>query len=380
MNMRDFDCSLPTLKECRTVAAAKPEFREFDRGEFIVFDYMISNDSTFDSLVALNMRGIAFDKETDKVVSVPFHKFFNLGEREETQPHKVDLTKEHVILEKLDGSLIRTIALPNGQYRLGTRAGITDISMMAEEFVASRPNYDAFIREKMAYGWTLMFEFCSRKNRVVIDHPEDRLVLIGARDVITGFYKPYSDLVKGAEIYGIECVKVHIASSDSITKVHEKIKELKGEEGVVIRFYDGQMIKIKADDYVLKHSALDGLRSDRRVLEMVLDSAYDDILPLLDEDMSDRLVRYSSHVNSTLNGMKTMIGISAEDIRRERHTRKEQAQEIFSSDRLKPFAPFIFQILDDRELNLVEHLKNAGRKNMIEDAKKFGICAWSDFE
>lgn len=375
-----FDKILPTYEMCRKVAEEQPEFREFDRGDFIVFDYMISDGDTFKGQTQLNMRGIAFCSKTKRVVSAPFHKFFNLGERADTQPYAIDLNEPHVVLEKLDGSLIRTIAMPNGQYRLGTRAGITDISMMAEEFVAARPAYDRFIRDKMSYGWTLMFEFCSRKNRVVIDHPEDRLVLIGARDVITGYYKPYSDLIKARDLYGIEVVQAKAYHTDDISKIHETIKELQGEEGVVIRFYTGAMLKIKADDYVLKHSALDGLRSDRRVLEMVMDSAYDDILPLLDEDMSDRLVRYSGHVNSILKALKKAIEISAEDVRRERHTRKEQAQAIFSCDRLKPYAPFIFQILDGKELNLVEHLKNAGRKNMIEDAKKFGICAWSDFE
>ena len=72
-------------------------------------------------------RGIIFDHDGN-VISLPIHKFFNVNEKDETQSHLIDLTQPHVILEKLDGSMIRTIPLGN-TFRLGTKMGITDVSM-----------------------------------------------------------------------------------------------------------------------------------------------------------------------------------------------------------------------------------------------------------
>jgi hypothetical protein len=51
-------------------------------------------------------RGICFDQETGKVISRPFQKFFNINEKEETQQDKLDLSLEHHILEKMDGTMI----------------------------------------------------------------------------------------------------------------------------------------------------------------------------------------------------------------------------------------------------------------------------------
>ncbi|HTW70397.1 MAG TPA: RNA ligase [Acetobacteraceae bacterium] len=37
-------------------------------------------------------RGITFDAKTGAVIARKFHKFFNVGEREETLPHRIDWT------------------------------------------------------------------------------------------------------------------------------------------------------------------------------------------------------------------------------------------------------------------------------------------------
>lgn len=49
-------------------------------------------------------RGLLFDLE-GRLVSRAYHKFWNVGERRETLVENIDLSRPHVILEKLDGCL-----------------------------------------------------------------------------------------------------------------------------------------------------------------------------------------------------------------------------------------------------------------------------------
>ncbi|KMR26836.1 hypothetical protein EV34_14995, partial [Staphylococcus aureus] len=68
------------------------------------------------------------------------HKFFNISENDGVSLDKVDLNRSHLFMEKLDGSMIRPFLLSSG-IRWGTKMGITDVSMQAEEFVAKNPKY-----------------------------------------------------------------------------------------------------------------------------------------------------------------------------------------------------------------------------------------------
>ena len=175
------------------------EFKVMQKDWYTVINYMVAFEETF-SLVRershYNMkirrecRGMIFDTATGNLISRPYHKFFNVGEREETNLDKIDLTQPHVVLEKLDGSMIRPIPTPEG-FRLGTKAGITDVAMNAEYFVADKPQYREFILECINQGLTPIFEWVSRKNRIVVDYPEDNLILTAIRNTATGEYLPY---------------------------------------------------------------------------------------------------------------------------------------------------------------------------------------------
>jgi len=95
-------------------------------------------------LLRRQCRGLIFSHAGD-VISLPIHKFFNVSERDETQLHRIDLDRQHVILSKLDGSMVRPIPVGDG-YRLGTKMSMTNVSMQAEVWLADHPNYDLFIR------------------------------------------------------------------------------------------------------------------------------------------------------------------------------------------------------------------------------------------
>jgi RNA ligase len=113
------------------------------------------------------------------IMSRSFHKFFNLGEREETLPDRIDLSQPHVVMEKLDGSMIRPV-VADGYVRLGTKMGVTEVSMNAETWLTAQSDYNQkmlFLQKMIAENKTPIFEWCSRKNQIVLDYPNDNLIL-----------------------------------------------------------------------------------------------------------------------------------------------------------------------------------------------------------
>jgi hypothetical protein len=65
-----------------------------------------------------------------------------------------------------------------------------------------------------------------------------------------------------------------------------------------VRFDDGLWLKIKADDYVMKHKAKDSILQEKNVLALVLSGGLDDVLPLLDESDAADARAYRDGVES----------------------------------------------------------------------------------
>ncbi len=279
------------------------EFRVMEKDWYTVINYMVALDDTF-SLIRershYNMkmrrecRGLIFDTETGKLLSRPYHKFFNVGEREETAINKVNLYEPHVVLEKLDGSMIRPIPTKEG-FRLATKAGVTDVAMNAEVFIADKMNYRDFILEMIDDRKTPIFEWCSRKNRIVVDYPEDKLILTGIRDNENGSYVPYYKMVSAANYANIPVVKAlaGLAVQD-INLFVNQVREWDDGEGVVLRFDNGHMVKVKADDYVLRHKSKDQIGQEKNVLQTILEDSVDDLVPLLTPDDANRLKAFQN--------------------------------------------------------------------------------------
>lgn len=131
-------------------------------------------------------RGLIFYPD-GRIMSRPFHKFFNINEREETQTHAIDMMMQHVIMEKMDGSMIRPI-LVDGYVRWASKMGITSVAMQAEEFVAKNTRYKDFAIWCISEGLTPIFEWTSPFNQIVLPYEKENLTLLAVRDNLTGEY------------------------------------------------------------------------------------------------------------------------------------------------------------------------------------------------
>jgi RNA ligase len=368
----------------------REEFRVMQKDWYTVVNYAVAFEDTFQwdasdpvgSTIRRECRGLIFDTETGNLISHPYHKFFNAGEKDETQLNKINLYEPHVVLEKLDGSMIRPIPTKEG-FRLATKAGVTDVAMNAEVFIASDMDYVDLIRGLIEGGVTPIFEWCSRKNRIVVDYPEDQLILTAIRDTVTGLYIPYAEMVEIAEHAGIPVVQaVSGLAVQNIELFVKQVREWDDGEGVVLRFDTGHMVKVKADDYVLRHKSKDSISQEKNVLQTILDDSVDDLVPLLTPEDAQRVEAFQNAFWMALEDVGTEIHDLYKQIDRGQD-QKEYAT-IAVPSVLPQYQPFMFKLrkgVPIRDLLIEQISKSLGSQTKIDQIRwMFGNLNWNHID
>ena len=292
----------PTIRNISDVLPAiegRDEFVVAEKDGYTVINYNVMMADTFDCNIRRECRGIIFDSKTGDIIRRPFHKFFNVNEREETQDHVVDLSRPHAILEKLDGSMIAPFGV-NGKVIWGTKMGATDVAKPVEEFVARNPEYHVFALWMLIDGYTPIFEWCSRKQRIVLDYNEDQLILTAIRNIHYGSYVSYEQMSEWVSRFrGIPVVRQFEPQTD-MKAFLEYVSGLEDLEGFVVRFDDGHMLKLKCHWYLQIHKAKEAILQDRNIVELILEDHLDDIKAHLPAEDRERLSQFENDFNRAI--------------------------------------------------------------------------------
>lgn len=318
----------PVINHIDEVLAAVEGRKEFivaEREGFTVINYVVMMPDTFPPVNTIGLyngdhscggelyatpddrtaallrecRGITFCNETGKVVARKLEKFFNAGERPETDPALLDFGQPHVILDKLDGSMITPYLREDGSIEMHTKMGATDVARPVNNFVRDT-HYVTFMKEALEEGATPIFEWCSRANRIVIDYPVDRLVLLAVRDNVTGKYLPYEDMTAWAGHYGVEVVRQFAGTANNMRELLDQAADLTGAEGWIVRFDDGHMVKVKGDEYLELHRAVSDLANEKNIWKIVLGETGDDFKSRLAEDQRDAFTTFEGQLNNAV--------------------------------------------------------------------------------
>ena len=349
--IRTIDDVLPHIE-------GRSEFIVAEREFGYVINYVVAMQHTFDmdegdigGAIRRECRGLIFDKE-GKIMSRPFHKFFNVNEREETQTHLLDMTKHHVIMEKMDGSMIRPVRM-NGMVRLATKMGVTDIAIEAEKLLT--PEQYEWLEDAMSDNLTPLFEYIAPTNKIVIEYGEPKLVLLAMRGNFSGKYvMPNSSPFDIVSQYG--------SVEGGLSEYIARAREMSGREGDIIRFADGHMVKIKNDWYVRIHKTKDMIRFDRNIASIIINEELDDVIPLLDatdlitvREYEKRLDAAIENVLGRLEGLVTLARVLHGGVK------KEVAINFIPNLINKDDASFIFSALDGKELRpmLIKKIKTS---------------------
>jgi len=366
---------IQTIQDVLPAIEGRDEFIVVQKDGYQVVNYAVAFEDTFpavesvDDAIRRECRGLIFDAE-GKLIARRYHKFFNVNEREETQMSAIDWTRPHRILDKLDGSMISPIPV-RGNLRWTTKMGITDVAMQAEVFVASMPNYVDFAQQCIKDGYTPVFEWCSRKSRIVLDYPEDRLILTAVRKNDTGDYMDYTTLVGLGAYWHIPVVQAHEITEDLI----KTIAGWEGAEGVVVRFDDGHMVKIKAEWYVLRHKSKEAITREKNVVDYIVNDRVDDVLPFLQVEDQDRLKAFQREFwagfDQVVEGYeKYWFMVQQSGLDRKRYA-LEWKPTIEKNDGFAPVYVFgRFSGKDGRQMVLDEIRKNVGTQTKINEVRR----------
>lgn len=160
-----------------------------------------------------------------------------------------------------------------------------------------------------------------------------------------------------------------------IDELLEKVRALRGEEGIIIRFADGHMLKIKGDEYVQIHKTKDIVRVDRNIVELVLNETIDDTRAMLDpldlvrvDEVERNFWSAFENAEGRIQGLemlaRTIYGAD----------KKRVALEMVPNLVNKQDGGFIFKLLDGHSIRdvLLEHCK----KNIGSTPKYDALMEW----
>jgi len=370
-----------TFPEIRTISDVLPhiegreEFIVAEREGYTVINYVVAMADTFEmtgpddisGAMRRECRGLIFDRDGN-LMSRPFHKFFNVNERAETQTHEIDMSQPHVIMEKMDGSMIRPILI-DGYLRLATKMGVTNVAMQAEEWLAKHTHTEhlkQWLRWCIGTGVTPIFEWVSPFNQIVLAYEEADLVLLAMRDNETGeYHMPDTCPFNTVTTYG--------SMDGNILEYIDRQRGKEGREGDIIRFADGHMLKVKNDWYVRIHKTIDRIVFDRNIVNLIINEEVDDVIPMLPVVQANRVrnfeTRFWDAFKSTEDALMLLYLEAKNDYGNDR---KRIALEMVPTLQNKEDAAFIFRMLDGSNIRdlLLDHV----RKN-ISSNTKWDVCA-----
>ncbi len=285
-----------------------------DGATYHVFSYRLGSYQDFLRPDALECRGHMFriDNDGPVLVSAPFPKFFNRNENPMTMDLDFSISNVDYIANKEDGSLITTYLDANGDLQLKSKTSLT--STMAQESMELLPTIKAPFAQRplLDYchalensGHTVIMEYVSPKNRIVLPYAKCNLVVLGVRNRDTLEMWNYDDFRStGLDEYAAPNVLNFVlmkydCTSDFVNQIHAR----KGIEGYVIRLKDGTMVKCKTDEYVSLHHAKDSVTSPRRLMNVILEEASDDLKQMFvdDEQALREIENMECFVSDTVN-------------------------------------------------------------------------------
>jgi hypothetical protein len=219
-------------------------------------------------------RGLVLEKDTWKVMSMSFTKFFN---SEEGNAHKIDWNTAH-ILEKLDGSLIHvyfdwttnqwfagTTGTAEGEGEVNNKMGTT-FNQLFWDTLKEKYGLEA---NKLTKGNTYVFELTTPFNIVVKPHGESSASLLTVRNLDTLKEVSFDELTKIADSLGVPRVKSYDLNTKDIGSLLRTFENmLWHDEGYVVVDAYFNRVKVKNPAYVAVHG-LKGKTAEHNIMVIV---------------------------------------------------------------------------------------------------------------
>jgi len=292
-----------------------------DYPDIVVLNYCQISSPKFNPICD-GCRSLILEKNTWKVLSYPFQRFYNAGEGVndcESSPLKkmfpnlypvriasysnLNLKsyqiKNAIIEHKIDGSIV-TLWFFNGKWNVSTRSmayaeGQTNMgrtfAQVFEDAVRKTDFYKTLENDHLLRDYCFTFELTSAENRVVTPFTDPNITLIGARYLKEeSNYRELSrtELSHLAQVFKVDRPKTYKASS------YEELVELVNsfhclQEGVVLvwEVENGSHIRLKCKNVsylAIAHMRNNGAISPKRILTLIMENEQSEYRNYFPED------------------------------------------------------------------------------------------------
>ena len=199
--------------------------------------------------ITLSCRGLVTDNEGN-VVARPFKKFFNIEENKHTP------TEEFDVYEKMDGSL-GILFNYKGEWVLATRGSFTSDQSVKGTELLQKYDYN-----RLNPDYTYLFEIIYPENRIVCTYDFEDLVLLGMIHTKDGdevnIHSGNEDIrfKNLLNNLGFNIVRKYDGISD-YSYLKQTISN--NREGFVVKFSNGDRMKIKGEEYLRLHKIMTNL-------------------------------------------------------------------------------------------------------------------------
>ena len=226
---------------------------------------------------------------------IMLEKFWNINYCPETQYDIVKHKKIKNIYEKLDGSLITFIELPNKDILAKTKGGFdNEESIMSNELLKEdKVKYD-FVSYCINNNIAPTFELTTFR-RGVLKYDKNELTLLKLRNNETGKYIDiYSDFV-------VERIKRPISYNYTLEELLELQKTQKNVEGYVVQFEDDTQLKCKTQWYFERHKIYsESIYRENDLIKMIVDNKIDDVLEQIGNDENHSAINLINEIQAKI--------------------------------------------------------------------------------
>lgn len=328
-------------------------------GELVSLKYN-QIESPMHEPIVQECRGMVVHVPTGTILAHPYNKFWNHGE---ALAAPIDWSSARV-LEKLDGSLM-TLYHHGGEWCVASSGHPTAGGSYGEEartfnnaFWDTWADLGMFTPATASAHICFMFEFCADAHRIVCRHGSPRIVLHGARNLVTGRELDLLELQVIADWHAWECVKSHsLESADAALSAAVDLDPI-AHEGFVVVDEKFNRVKIKSPRYVALHH-MKGEATLRRAIELWQTGETDEVLAHFPE--------FAPKIIPVQQTLEHAARLAHDDLNKiTASTRKDFAAVVKS----RPWSAACFRHFDDRDVVTVHDVIKTMRSQSLASLER----------
>ena len=259
------------------------------------------------------------------VASLPYPKFFNLGERAGWEEADVQAAMagaaQLAVTEKLDGSFCQVRyrpgrGLPDDLLVTSARSFASDHVRLFRKAIARQPGVATLARAQA--GCTLILEYVDSRtdpHTVLYADAASGLYLLDVRDVGSGAYRPPEEADALAAEHGLPRPRAFAADLPQIMATCDSADPHEAE-GFVVRA-DRFLAKVKTRDFAKLAARIESSGSFSSVIAAVAANAVDDLLPHMAGLRRERTLDLAARIARANEAVRSAAEAAAAKARRE---------------------------------------------------------------